>query len=98
MDQKLNFLLRFYFIITQDGSKVKLLASFYYVFKQDGSKVILGAVCRTWGLRGQNENFQNFGGGNGMKVSKQFRGFPKSRGGGKLILGGGAFPPPSMQP
>ena len=40
------------------------------------------AVCRTWGQRGQNENFQNLGGGggNGMRVSKQFRalgGFPK---------------------
>ena len=46
-------------------------AGIVYVYSCQG-------CIQTWGQRGQNENFQNLvGGGNGMRVSKQFRGFPK---------------------
>ena len=55
------------------------------------------AAYRTWGQRGQNEIFQNLGGGgNGMRMSKQLGGSQKSRGEAKSILGGPL--PPSMQP
>ena len=41
---------------------------------------VIRAECRIWGQRGQTENFQNLGGGNGMRVSKQLGGFLQSRG------------------
>ena len=63
----------------------------------NGLRTYTRAAYRTWGQRGQNENFQNLGEGNGMRVSKQFSGFPKVWG-KKLIIEGANAPCPPLQP
>ena len=63
----------------------------------NGLRTYIRAAYRTWGQRGQNENFQNLGEGNGMRVSKQFSGFPKVWG-KKLIIEGANAPCPLCSP